>query len=163
VLVEKQPGVYEFPASIEAMIDRFEDEGIRPLIILNYRNALYDDNLTPSTPEGLEAWGNFAAAVAEHFGDRVDYEIYNEFNGHFNGGLCGKTPECYYELMVAATDRIREVLPDATIAGPAMVYLGDADRDWLTRFAQLGGLAHIDAVSFHPYNHPAAPEGFQPK
>lgn len=163
VLVEKQKGVYDFPASIESIVDRFEDEGVRPLIILNDRNELYDDNLTPSTTEGLEAWGNFAAAVADHFGDRVDYEIYNEFNGHFNDGLCGKTPECYYDLMVAATDRIREVLPDATIAGPAMVYLGDADRDWLTRFAQLGGLAHIDAVSFHPYNHPATPEEFQPK
>src|SRR5690606_20393029 len=93
------------------------------------------------------------------FGTSVDYEIYNEFNHHFNDGLCGRTPECYYELMVAATDRIREVVPDATLAGPTIV----GDVEWLTRFAQIGGLDHIDGLTFHPYNHPDGPDVYQPE
>src|SRR5699024_1896106 len=75
-LVEREEGVYTFPERLDDTVAQLEADGVRPLLILNYRNKFYDDNRTPSTPEGLAAWGDYAAAVAGHFGDRVDYEIY---------------------------------------------------------------------------------------
>lgn len=156
--VELSPGEYTFPGYLQDQVDEMLANGVRPLIILDYRNQFYDDNRTPSTPEGLAAFGNYAAAVADHFGASVDYEVYNEPNNHFNDGLCGRTADCYMDLLVAASQRIRDVLPDATIAGPAIV----GDTAWLTRFAELGGLQYIDAVTFHPYNHPDGPDTYHP-
>ena len=158
--IETAPGQYTFPVELDSRIQAMIDAGIRPLVIINYRNALYDDGRTPSTPEGLAAYGRYAAAVAEHFGTSVDYEIYNEFNHHFNDGLCGRTPECYYDLAAAASPQIRSVVPDAVIAGPA---IAGSDIAWMTRFAELGGLEYLDALSFHPYNHPDTPDEHQPE
>jgi len=155
--VEKTKGVYAIPDSIQQRFDDLVEMGLRPLVILDYRNSLYDDGKTPSTTEGIAAFAAYGAFVAEHFGTAADYEVYNEFNGTgFNDGLCGTTADCYFQLLKPTYQAIHQVVGDATVVGPV---LAGIDTDWLKRLFELGGLDYLDAVSVHTYAGTSAPEG----
>jgi hypothetical protein len=154
--VEQTKGVYTFDAARDAKIDAIIAQGARPLVILNYRNKFYDNNLTPSTPEGIAGFAAYAAAVAQHYGTDVDYEVYNEYNIGFNDGLCGRTADCYIQLLAPTYAAIKAAVPDATVVGPA---LAGIDLPWLGRLFELGGLDYLDVVSVHNYDYPNAPEG----
>lgn len=157
--VEHAPGVYDFPARYVDGFAALAAAGIEPLPISNYRNPLYDDNRTPSTPEGLAAYGRYTAAVNQQFSDHTDaVEIYNEFNINFNDGLCGRTPACYVELLRAAATEVDAQNPDAVLVGPA---IAGASEDYVRRVLELGGADVLDAVSIHPYRYPATPEGME--
>src|SRR5690606_33738728 len=82
--VERTKGEYTFDHARDAKIQAIIDQGLRPLVILDYRNGHYDDNRTPSSPEAIAAFANYAAAVAEHYGATADYEVYNEFDVAYN-------------------------------------------------------------------------------
>jgi hypothetical protein len=155
-LVETTPGEYQIPALFDAQINASIARGERPLVILLYSNPLYDDGKTPSSPEGIAAFAAYAGAVAEHFGDAVDYEVYNEFNHTFNNGLCGTTPACYLELLEPTAAAVHAAAPGARVVGPALAGL---DLAWLEGLFQLGGLDSLDVVSFHAYDLASGPEG----
>ncbi|MEU7003649.1 glycosyl hydrolase [Nonomuraea sp. NPDC046570] len=156
-VVEKQPGVYTFPARYTDGFAALNAAGIEPLPISSYRNPLYDDNRTPSSPEGLAAYGRFTAAVNQQFkGYTQATEVYNEFNINFNDGLCGRTPACYAQLLQAAADKVDAQSPQAQLVGPA---ISGASADYVRQVLELGGAAVLDAVSVHPYRHPSPPEG----
>ncbi|MFC4138339.1 MULTISPECIES: Ig-like domain-containing protein [unclassified Microbacterium] len=154
--VEQVKGEYTFDTARDAKIQAIIDQGSRPLLILNYRNKFYDNNLTPSTPEGIAGFAAYAAAVAEHYGTTVDYEVYNEYNIGFNNGLCGRTADCYIQLLAPTYAAIKAAVPEATVVGPA---LAGIDLPWFTRLFELGGLDYLDVVSVHTYDYPYAPEG----
>ncbi|MGW5194333.1 glycosyl hydrolase [Kribbella sp. NPDC004138] len=154
--IEKTAGVYTFPAVYETQVAKLLAIGVRPLIILDYRNPLYDNNKTPSTPEGIAAFAAFAGAAAAHYGAAADYEVYNEYNLSFNDGACGRTADCYLQLLEPTSDAIHAAAPGAKVVGPV---LAEIDTAWLTRFFDLGGLNYIDALSLHTYDWPSAPEG----
>lgn len=154
--VEKTRGVYTFPADIDGTVAEAQAAGIRPLMIIAYNNPLYDGGKTPSTPEGIAAFAAFAQATAEHYGDGVDYEIFNEYNHTFNTGDCGRTPECYVQLLGPASAAIREAAPGARVVGPVLA--GD-DLTWFEGFFAAGGLELIDVLSYHTYDFPHGPEG----
>jgi len=147
--VEKAAGVYQIPAATREQFATLTAAGLRPLVILDYRNPLYDNNLTPSTPEGIAAFAAYAAYVVSEFGTAADYEIYNEFNySGLNNGLCGLTADCYVKLLEPTRAAIKAAVPDATVVGPV---LSNTDHAWLTRFFELGGLDLVDVVSVHSY------------
>ncbi|WP_353116150.1 Ig-like domain-containing protein [Microbacterium sp.] len=154
--VEQAKGQYTFDAARDAKIQAIIDQGTRPLLILDYRNKFYDGNLTPSTPEGIAGFAAYASAVAAHYGATVDYEVYNEYNIGFNDGLCGRTADCYIQLLKPTYTAIKAAAPGATVIGPA---LAGIDLPWYTRLFELGGLDYLDAVSVHTYDYPNAPEG----
>lgn len=154
--IEKMPGVYDFSGHFDDQIQAAIARGERPLVITPISNPLYDNNQTPASPQAIEAYANMARALAAHYGDAVDYEIYNEFNHTGNRGSCGRTPECYMQLLVPTAAAIRESVPDATIVGGGIAGL---DLQWLDGLFDLGALDHIDVLSFHSYDIPRAPEG----
>ncbi|MFK4759914.1 sugar-binding protein [Microbacterium sp. ZW T5_45] len=154
--VETSLGVYEFPALFDAQIAAAVDRGERPLVILAYGSRWYDGGKTPSSPEGIQAFANYAAATAAHFGADVDYEIYNEFNHSFNTGACGTTAACYEQLLEPAAAAIHATAPGARVVGPV---LAGADWEFFEELFALGGLEHLDAVSYHTYDFPIGPEG----
>ncbi|MBD3942085.1 Ig-like domain-containing protein [Microbacterium sp. NEAU-LLC] len=154
--VEQTKGVYTFDAARDAKIDAIIAQGTRPLLILDYRNKFYDDNLTPSTPEGIAGFAAYAAAVAAHYGTDVDYEVYNEYNIGFNDGRCGRTADCYLQVLAPTYTAIKAAVPGATVVGPAIAGI---DLPWFTRLFELGGLDYLDVVSVHNYDYPNAPEG----
>ncbi|MFE7408506.1 hypothetical protein [Isoptericola sp. NPDC057559] len=154
--VETSPGVYEFPALFDAQVAAAKARGERPLVILAYFSRWYDGGKTPSSPEGIAAYARYAAAAAAHYGPDVDYEVYNEFNHTFNTGACGTTAACYLDLLAPAADAIHAAAPGARVVGPVTA---GARWDFMEDLFALGGLAYLDAVSYHTYDFPVAPEG----
>ncbi|GAA4219119.1 hypothetical protein FHR32_004434 [Streptosporangium album] len=155
--VEKAKGIYAIPSLIRERFDKIVSMGLRPLVILNYRNTFYDGGKTPSTPEGIAAFAAYARFIAQQFGTAADYEVYNEYNGTgFNDGACGTTADCYLQLLKPTSAAIHAAVPGAVVAGPV---LAGVDLAWLKRLFELGGLDHVDAVSVHTYARNAAPEG----
>jgi len=147
---EVAEGVYAFPAALDQIYANNRDRGIEILPIAAYSNKLYDGKKTPSSPKGLAAYANYAAAVVDHYGVGA-ISIYNEFNHlPFNTGACGPTPACYMELLVPAAEAVRALHPDTLIVGPENAH---KDDEFLTGLYQAGGLNYLDVVSFHPYDY----------
>ncbi len=72
-LVERSKGQYDF-TDFEGIVTTLAALGIRPLFILDYNNALYDDTHSPPSTEtgphtdaARQAFGRFAAAAAAKF------------------------------------------------------------------------------------------------
>lgn len=154
--VERAKGEYTFDPARDAKVQAIIDQGLRPLVILDYRNGFYDDNRTPSSPEAIAAFADYAAAVAEHYGTAADYEVYNEFDVGYNDGACGRTADCYLQLLKPTYNAIKAAAPDARVVGPATARI---DLGWLSRLIELGGLEYLDVVSVHTYDYPKPPEG----
>jgi hypothetical protein len=57
--------------------------------------------------------------------------------------------------MVSAAVRAKH--PDVKLTGPSLAVINDW-QGWFTRFADLGGLDYVDAVTIHPYVQPLDPE-----
>ena len=160
--IEVEQGAYQYTDPIESTLQRFKDNGISPLMVPVYGNSNYDGGLTPYSDEGLAAYAKFSAAVADHYkGIGGDLEVYNEFDHIFNSGLCGKTPECYMEMLSVTADAVKNANPDAVIAAPGNAGMG-LKLDALQDFFDIGGLDYTDVVSAHPYVQPAAPEVLVP-
>ncbi|MGA1835410.1 glycosyl hydrolase [Herbiconiux sp. 11R-BC] len=155
--VEPTQGQYTMPQFFRDKFDAIVAAGMRPLIILDYRNPFYDGGHTPSTPAGIAGFANYGRYVAGQFGTAADYEVYNEFDSTgFNDGACGLTADCYLEILKAVSEAVHDQVPGAKVAGPA---LAGIDLDWLKRFFEIGGLQYLDAVSVHKYARNLAPEG----
>ena len=162
-LVESVPGQYVYPQHVEDTLAAFKEAGIDPLLVPAYYNPNYDKTLTPSSPEGLDAYAKFSRDVVSHYAAvGTDIEVYNEFDHTFNNGRCGRTPECYMDMLVPTVDAVKAATPDAVIASPGNSGMG-IKLDWLQEFFDLGGLDYTDAVSAHPYTQPDAPEKLIPQ
>lgn len=62
--IEKRQGVYDFENSgYDKLINNLIESGIRPYLILNYSNKLYEEQVSVITPEGREAFGRFVNEV----------------------------------------------------------------------------------------------------
>lgn len=149
-LIEVDQGSYTFDPLLGASFDAFESRGVGILPISIYGNKYYDEGKTASSPAGIEGYANFTAAIQAHY-NPDSIEIYNEFNNeHFNKGACGRTAECYMQLLAPTVEKLRAANPETKIVGPANAHKDDA---FLTALYQAGGLQYLDAISFHPYDY----------
>jgi hypothetical protein len=127
-----------------AALDRYD---IRPILILDYGNKLYDQGLAPYTDTGRQAFASWAAAAARHFHGRgVVWEMWNEPNGFF--WKPKRNVQNYILLALAVGEAIRETEPGATYIGPAGAVI---DFPFLKACFQAGLLNYWDGVSVHPY------------
>lgn len=155
--VERIPGAYDFGAAAVAYPDRLRGEGIDMTMVFHPANPLYDNGETVRTPEGLEAFASFVAAVLHRYPWLRRIEIGNEFNaGNFVSGEVLAAPYAdragYYARIVAAVDaRLAREFPHVEIIGGAMhsVPVGYAGM-----LVEAGAMDHSDAVAFHPYTSP---------
>ncbi len=160
--VEKEQGVYNF-SSYDTMIDTLNAAGIKVLLILDYRNAFYDSNLSPYTHIGRQAFARFTEAAAKRYKHKnVAWEIYNEPNWGFWKPV--PNVEHYIALAKTVTRTLRKTVPHqpilaAALAGPVVEkskkeafynYLGNVLADPVA--------AKWDAISIHPYRAPQNPE-----
>jgi hypothetical protein len=159
--IELKKGEYDWSAYDE-LSSNLDKRGLRALYILDYSNPLYEeavisknpitgkehkDIASPQHPESVEAFARWAAAAARHFkGRRIIWEIWNEPNISF----WKPKPDAkqYTALALATVKAVREADPDATIIGPAT---SEVPTKFLEEFFAAGALAHLDAVSVHPY------------
>ena len=151
--VEPVAGSYVYPDLYQTAYAAYAKEGVQVLPIPGYWNKFYDIGRTPSSPEGIAAYANFANAFVGHF-SVPSVEIYNEPNG-FANGKCGKAPECYVPLLKGAFEKIKSDHPNTLVVGPAIAF---QDNIWLENFYKDGGLNYLDVVSIHPYGLQAPPE-----
>jgi hypothetical protein len=167
--IERKRGEYDWSAYDE-LTANLEKRALRALYILDYSNPLYEetvlsknpisgtehkDTASPQNPGSVQAFARWAAAAAKHFkGRRIIWEIWNEPNISF---WKPKPDVTQYTALALATARaVREADPNATIIGPAT---SEVPLKFLEEFFAAGALAHLDAVSVHPYrSYKKAPE-----
>ena len=159
--IETRRGEYDW-TGYEALLGNLDQRGMRPVLILDYSNPLYEETITspnpldqkphttvaaPQHPDSVAAYARWVAAAASHFhGRHVIWEIWNEPNIQF----WAPKPDAhqYSTLAVAACRALRSTDPDATIVGPAS---SGFPWEFLQTFLQSGALEYLDAVSVHPY------------
>jgi hypothetical protein len=159
--IERKKGEYNW-ADYDELTADLEKRGLRAIYILDYSNPLYEETVTsknplngrehrdvasPQHPESLAAFARWAAAAARHFiGRRIIWEIWNEPNISF----WKPKPDVqqYTTLALAAAKAVRAADPNATIIGPAT---SEVPVKFIEEFFAAGALAHLDAVSVHPY------------
>lgn len=140
--VERERGVYEVTGK-DRFLDSLERHGAWALLILDYDNPLYP-KITEDEEAFVEAFGNYAAAVARHLrGRQVIYEIWNEENGPWR-----IDPDAYVRLVAATARKVREADPGALICSGGVAWV---DRGYLQEAARAGIMEHIDFLGFHPY------------
>lgn len=158
---ERKKGEYNW-ADYDELTANLEKRGLRALYILDYSNGLYEDAIesrdpisgrlvrdiaAPRKPESIAAFARWAGAAAAHFkGRRILWEIWNEPNIGFWKPEPNVTN--YAKLVLATCPAIRAADPQATIVAPA-----SSGFPWafFEELFKAGALAHLDAVSVHPY------------
>lgn len=146
---ERRKGEYDFSA-FDRLVKALKPYGIRPLFILDYRNKLYDNNLSPHTPEGRAAFARWAVAAARHFqGQGVLWEMYNEPNIK-NFWKPAPKVEDYIALALEVGKALRQAVPDEQYIGPATSQI---DFKFLEACFKAGLLEYWSAVSVHPYRN----------
>ncbi|MDR2755798.1 MAG: cellulase family glycosylhydrolase [Planctomycetaceae bacterium] len=150
---EQQQGVYDFSGH-DRLTSSMEKQNIRPMYVLSYRNKLYDQGLSPYTPEGRAAFVRWVSAAVAHFqGRRILWEMYNEPNLK-RFWTPKPDPEKFAQLALEVGRAIRAVAPNEIYVGPATAGI---DFSFLEFCFKAGLLEYWDAVTVHPYR-PADPE-----
>lgn len=158
--VERQAGQYALPAHAVAWTDLARELGMRPLVILDYSNPLYDGGGYPNSPEAVKGYCDYSAFLARSLKGTVDeFEVWNEWIGGCGmGGRPGDHgPEAYGRLLKETYPAVKAVRPDATVIGIGGEY-GDHLVENLLTMARTAGPTAMDAFSIHPYRYPRTPE-----
>ena len=155
--LERRKGVLEFPESLndlDQLVTRAAQRGLRPLLILDYGNPLYDGGGQLSSAEGIAAWSRYVHFVVKHFKGRVDqFEVWNEWNIGSGGTPAQRaarhgSPEDYAKVLQAAYTAVKAENSAATVIGGAFA---GYDYKWIEAFARAGGFGSLDGFSTHPY------------
>lgn len=153
--MEQQRGVYQITQLKDTYLRLLNQKGIHPMIILDYTNPLYDNNGLPYTEDGIQGYANYGNELANRYEELIpNLEVYNEYNSREGG-----TPSKYYNMLKTTYETIKADHPDTQVVGPAPSYVDILN--WMESLYQLGGLSYLDAVTLHPYNFPAPPEGLE--
>jgi hypothetical protein len=154
--VEKKQGEFVFPDRMQAYMAEAAKFHIEPLVVMTFENKLYDEGLTPYTPEGCKAYGRYGQAILQEYGPQIRWlEIWNEYNGTWCKGPAKEDrPKFYAQMLKYAFEAIREKRPDVKVIGGAAVLM---PLPWFEGIFKNGGLDYMDAVVIHPYR--GAPEG----
>ena len=165
--IERKKGEYDWSAYDQLTAD-LEKRGLRAVYIFDYSHRLYEETVTsrnpvthreerdvssPRHPESIAAFARWAGAAATHFkGRHIIWEIWNEPNIFF--WKPRPNVKEYTALALATCQAVRAADPQATLVGPAS---SEVPLEFLERFFASGVLAHLDAVSVHPYRSPRKP------
>lgn len=156
--VEKKKGVFDFPPSYDRYLRAAQARGIQVLLILDFGNALYSgsEKGAPATEAERQAFARYCREVVKRFrplGVR-HYEVWNEPNAS-TFWRPQPNPEDYARLLETAYKTCKDADPGSTVLGCST---SGTDLDFIGRVFAAGGGRFMDAVSFHPYCQPLAPE-----
>jgi hypothetical protein len=160
--IERHKGQYDFQ-QYDELHESLLEHGLRPMYILDYSNALYEEEHSIVTEEGRAAFVRYVReAVSRYKNAGVIWEIWNEPNHPMFWKQKDGQPgwDHYAKLVAAVAPVIREIDPSATVLTPSAAQkhrTDDLDVEWLDKAFGRGILEHSDAVSIHPYT------GFAPE
>jgi hypothetical protein len=155
--VETVKGRYDFGKPSTSYPSKLSTAQIRLTLTLNWGNPLYDDGKTPYSPEGLVAFGKFAAEVAKRFAAVDTLEVGNEVNGNnfVSGPVKAAAPEerrRYHLAMVqAAAAGVHAVRPDVNVIGGSTHSL---PAGYLWPLLTTPGVNALQGLAVHPYTTP---------
>ncbi|MBZ0307877.1 MAG: beta-galactosidase, partial [Anaerolineae bacterium] len=116
-------------------------------------------------PASPAAYGEFARAVAERYGDQIDfYQIWDEPNIEEHWGNLNPRPALYVAMLEAAYKNIHATDPDAMVIAAALApNVEDGpdninDPDYLRAIYELGGGDYFDAAAGKPYGFNLPPD-----
>ncbi len=158
--IERQKGVYTYPAAFTDLMANGAAARMQPFITLDWSNPLYDfsDGMftAPNTDAGRAGYASYGTEIVRKYPALKHVEIWNEYNaGTFiTGPATANKPYYYKRMLETAATRIRAERPDVKIvAGGTVPVTHGFLRDV---FAQ-GAMPYLDVVSVHPYRK--TPEG----
>jgi len=162
--VEQKYGVlYLDPTGKDELIEHAR-KGMENTHILHYGNTIhveqtdkYGNKATPNsqrapkTEADLEGWRQYCRYIANETKDYVSsYEVWNEFDGHFNADRLGG--EAYVKILKIAYEEVKKVNPNATVVGLGGTGTNSGGETFIKEVFENGGGAYCDAVSIHPYD-----------
>lgn len=138
--------------------------GIKPLLILDYGNPLYE-KMSEDNPQGkptsdttISAYTKYAEWTTNHFGNKVDtYEIWNEWiQGAGKKNRIDAVSEAsainYSKMVVATCNAIKKIDKSKKVIIGSTSASNPSELRWLTMvLAQDGVLSCIDGISLHIY------------
>ncbi len=151
-------GKYVFIDRFSNYLSRAAELGIDPILVMSFSNQLYDNDLTPHTPEGLNGFADYGVALLNRYGKQIKWlEVWNEYNGTWCSGPAKEDRGRYHALMCKYVyDKVKAVRPDVEVLGGAAVLL---PPPYFESIFKNGGLASMDGVVIHPYR--GRPEGIE--
>lgn len=155
---ETTPGHYDF-AGYDRLLAALSPYHIRPILILDYGNRLYDGGLPPHTDEGRDAFARWAVAAASHFAGRgVVWELWNEPN-FIRFWQPKPNVQDYVRLALTVGEKFYESVPGEMLIGPSSALI---DPLFIRPCIGAGLLNFWSGVSVHPYRQ-LEPETARPE
>ena len=169
-IIEPEPGEFNW-AAYDAIVEAVaEFDGDLALVALldgtpawaRHRDAPEHPFAPPESPA---QFGDFARAVAERYGDRVDfYQIWDEPNIEEHWGNLNPRPAQYVAMLDAAYQAIHAVDAEAMVIAAALAPTTESgpdninDPDYLRAIYEVGGGDSFDAAAAKPYGFDSPPE-----
>lgn len=155
-VVEKVKGKYHIPVEWDRVVNKMVNEGIKPILIIDYGNSLYGQG-KPITPEYAEAYSDYARFLVEYFKGRVDtYEIWNEWDSTTGNTQKGSVSD-YKKLVKLTYPNMKSVDKSITVITGAFspagldIAIGESKRNYLAEYISIDMAKYTDAISIHPY------------
>jgi hypothetical protein len=151
--IETVKGKYDWD-EFDRLIAKIKQYGIKPILILDYNNRLYDaESGGIRDDDTRDGFARFAAAAVARYQQTpgVIWEIWNEPN---SDGFWKpkKNPDEYMALLKRTVAAMRKVDPAATIINGGVLELSwRVTRAYLDRCFELGLLDLIDGLGVHLY------------
>ncbi len=153
---EKVKGVYDWKW-LDEIINYAVANNIVPWLQVSYGNPIYEGgggtgllNSLMSSKEAYQAWDKWVAAIVDRYKNRVtEWEIWNEPDHPMQK----ISPETIAELNIRTATVIKQIQPDAKIAG--LAFASNSDQEYLDRFLKVisdsGKLNLFYWISYHSY------------
>lgn len=144
--IETAVGIYNFPEYYARMFASAQKYGMKPLVIVAYKNALYgnvDSTSFFSDANAVAAYAAYAAKIVETYADYIDaIEIYNEPN------YLDISAKDYASILKASYTAIKNVKSSVKVIGGVT---SKVDDDYIGDIIDNGAGNYMDVVSVHPY------------
>jgi len=133
--IEQAPGVYDWEA-LDVRVRAIEAHGAEPLLTIigtPIFHALGPGVASSYSAPSLPAYRNFVRALVARYGDRVDYQVWNEPSVEM---FFAGTPEHAAEMTRILGRAVNELAPSAVAVSPSTPLRGDhpAFRKWFRSY-----------------------------
>ncbi len=157
---ERERGKYEMPRHAAEYLQHAAQLKMRPLIIYDYNNPLYDNDGYPNSPEAIAAFAAYAVDLTRQTrGTVAMFEVWNEWIGGcgMNGRPGDHGPEAYGRLLKDAYAAVKQAFPEVTVVGIGGEY-GPQCAENIATALTVAGADSQDGWSIHPYRYPRSAE-----
>ncbi|WP_167305924.1 GH39 family glycosyl hydrolase [Nocardioides euryhalodurans] len=160
--IETANGVFDFTATDQA-VENAEAAGLRPMLVLGQtprfhatkRNAAGAYGRGATSMPRIAAWTRYVGRVAQRYGNRVDYQIWNEPN--VKNYWTGTTAQMAKLTATASTRIKRAAGRRATVVAPAFPLRLKGQQGWYTKYwaskvgrKSVAAFVNVVAVNLYP-------------